>query len=62
MATAPKGRKVPADEPYLDTTAYGPGKDDCVADATENAAITHHTATINGKKIAYRRGPGSWSP
>jgi carboxypeptidase C (cathepsin A) len=58
MATAAKGRKAPVDEPYLDTTAYGPGKDDCVADATENAAITHHTATIGGRKIAYTARAG----
>lgn len=57
MAKA-KGRKAPVDEPYLDTTAYGPGKDDCVADATENASITHHTVTIGGKKIAYTARAG----
>jgi carboxypeptidase C (cathepsin A) len=58
MARAAKGRKAPHDEPYLDTTAYGPGKDDCVAEATENAAITHHTVTIGGKKIAYTARAG----
>jgi carboxypeptidase C (cathepsin A) len=58
MAAAAKGRKAPQDEPYLDTTAYGPGKDDCVADATENAAITHHTVTIGGKKTAYTARAG----
>ena len=58
MATSAKGRKAPHDEPYLDTTAYGPGKDDCVADATENAAVTHHTVTIGGKKIAYTARAG----
>jgi carboxypeptidase C (cathepsin A) len=58
MAKAAKGREAPQDEPYLDTTAYGPGKDDCVAEATENAAITHHTVTIGGKKIAYTARAG----
>lgn len=58
MATAAKGRKAPPDQSYLDTTAYGPGKDDCVAEATENAAITHHSVTINGKKIAYTARAG----
>jgi carboxypeptidase C (cathepsin A) len=58
MAKAAKGRKAPPDESYLDTTAYGPGKDDCVTEATENAAITHHTVTINGKKIAYTARAG----
>jgi carboxypeptidase C (cathepsin A) len=58
MAKAAKGRNASIDEPYLDTTAYGPGKDDCVTDAAENAAITHHTVTIGGKKVAYTARAG----
>ena len=58
MAKAAKLGKALPDQPYLDTTSYGPGKDDCVTDATENAAITHHTVTIKGKKIAYTARAG----
>ena len=43
----------PADQPVLDTTLYGAGPNDNVTDVTENAAITHHAATIGGKTIAY---------
>ena len=35
---------VPADQPLLDTTLYGFGKDDSISDGTENAAITPKTA------------------
>src|SRR6516164_1053633 len=48
----------PADQPYNDTTAYGNGPDDSVTDATENSAITHHSAVIGGKTIAYTATAG----
>lgn len=41
------------DQPFLDTTAYGSGPDDAISDATENAAITHHVAMVNGVSIPY---------
>ena len=46
-------RQPVQDQPLLDTTPYGSGVDDSVTDTTENAAITQHTATINGTAIAY---------
>jgi len=54
----PKAVKPPPDAPYLDPTPYGSGKDDFVTEATENAAITHHVAKINGKAIAYTARAG----
>ena len=42
----------------LDTTPYGYGPDDSVSDVTENAAITHHKVTINGKSISYTAHAG----
>ncbi|MFJ4656210.1 S10 family peptidase [Nocardia sp. NPDC088792] len=47
-----------ADQPFDDTVAYGMGPDDNVTDATENAAVTHHTITINGSEIAYTATAG----
>ena len=46
-------RQPAPDQPFLDVTAYGSGPDDSVPDATENAAITHHLATLNGMSIPY---------
>jgi carboxypeptidase C (cathepsin A) len=46
------------DQPLLDTTPYGSGKDDSISDATENAAITQHTLTIDGTKIPYTARAG----
>lgn len=42
-----------ADVPLFDPTPYGNGPQDNVTDMTEGAALTHHTATIGGKQIAY---------
>jgi carboxypeptidase C (cathepsin A) len=44
-----------SDQPYFDPTPYGNGPNDSIdaAQTDESAAITHHTATIGGKKIAY---------
>ena len=53
MAEAARAQKTQPDQPLLDTTPYGSGKDDSVTDATEAAAITHHTVTIDGTKIPY---------
>ena len=60
-AAKPHAAKAPArsagkkDQPYFDPVAYGNGPDDSVeaTEADENAAVTHHTATIGGAKIAY---------
>ncbi len=58
MAKEVRKRQVPPDEPLLDTTPYGAGKDDSVPDAAESAAVTHHTVTIGGKSIAYTARAG----
>ncbi len=58
MTNAASPLAPPADQPVLDTTPYGAGPNDNVADATENAAITHNTATIGGKAIAYTARAG----
>ena len=47
-----------ADQPYLDTTAYGSGPDDSITDVTEAAAITHHVVTIGGVSIGYTATAG----
>src|SRR5271166_6776021 len=47
-----------ANQPLLDTTAYGSGPDDSITDLTEAAAITHHMATIGGLSIAYTTTAG----
>jgi carboxypeptidase C (cathepsin A) len=46
------------DQPYSDTTAYGNGPTDSITDTTENAAITHHSATLDGRQIAYTATAG----
>jgi carboxypeptidase C (cathepsin A) len=46
------------DQPLLDITPYGFGQDDWIADATENAAVTQHTVTINRKTISYTARAG----
>jgi carboxypeptidase C (cathepsin A) len=58
MAKATRKLQVPPDKPFLDTTPYGAGKDDFVTDATENAAVTQHVATINGTTIRYTATAG----
>jgi carboxypeptidase C (cathepsin A) len=49
---------TPADQPLLDTTPYGAGKDDSVTDATENVAVTRHTVTIAARALAYTARAG----
>jgi carboxypeptidase C (cathepsin A) len=46
------------DQPFHDDVAYGNGPDDFVTDTSESAAITHHTITIGGRKIAYTATAG----
>jgi carboxypeptidase C (cathepsin A) len=52
------GQPAAADQPLLDTTAYGSGPDDSITDVAEAAAITHHTVTIGGVPIAYTATAG----
>lgn len=47
-----------ADQSLFDMTPYGSGKDDSIADATESAAVTHHTVTIDGATIPYTAHAG----
>lgn len=49
---------TPADQPLLDTTPYGSGKDDSINDATECAAITQHTISIEGTTTSYTARAG----
>jgi hypothetical protein len=44
-------RKMPPDQPVIDTTPYGYGKDDSVTDLTEKSAITNHVLVTKGKSI-----------
>jgi carboxypeptidase C (cathepsin A) len=52
-SSSPTAGRHPADQPFFDPVAYGNGPDDSVSDATEAAAITHHSTKIGGKTIAY---------
>ncbi len=47
------GQPDTSDQPVIDTTPYGSGPDDSLPSATENAAITHHVATVGGLPIPY---------
>jgi len=58
MDEKPSSQQMPVDELFQDTTQYGSGKDDSVSDASESAAVTRHTATINGTTIAYTARAG----
>jgi carboxypeptidase C (cathepsin A) len=58
MDEKPSSQQIPPDEPLLDKTPYGSGKDDSVSDTSESAAVTRHTATINGATIAYTARAG----
>ena len=55
--TAPSAVEL-SDQPLLDTTEYGSGPDDSISDATENAAVTQHSITINGTTISYTARAG----
>ena len=52
------GQSAPADQPFLDTTAYGSGPDDSITDTTEAAAVTHHVATLGGVPVPYTATAG----
>jgi carboxypeptidase C (cathepsin A) len=45
-------------QPPPDTTVYGSGPGDSISDTTENAAVTQHSITINGKAISYTARAG----
>ncbi len=47
-----------SDQPLLDTTEYGSARDDSISDATENAAVTQHSITINEASISYTARAG----
>jgi hypothetical protein len=53
MSNDVHAQQAPSDQPLLDTTPYGSGKDDSITDTTETTAITQHTITIKGTKISY---------
>lgn len=46
------------DQPCFDPTAYGNGPDDAVDDASENAAVTHHSVKLDGRAYAYTATAG----
>ncbi len=46
------------DQPLIDNAPYGSGPNASVTDATENAVVTHHVATIAGKTIPYTAQAG----
>jgi carboxypeptidase C (cathepsin A) len=58
MSDVAHTQQAPAYQPLLDTTPYGSGKDDSITDATENAAVTQHSITINGTMISYTARAG----
>lgn len=49
---------VAADQPYFDPTPYGNGPNDSVTDASEHAAVTHHTLRMGGHTLAYTARAG----
>ena len=53
MSDVAPTQQAPSDQPLLDTTPYGSGKDDSITDTTERAAVTQHSITINGRMISY---------
>jgi carboxypeptidase C (cathepsin A) len=50
--------RAPQDQPCFDPTAYGNGPGDAVADATENAAVTHHSISIGRRAYPYTATAG----
>ena len=51
-------RDAGRDRPVSDTTAYGNGPQDSVTDTSENAAVTHHKFSLDGKIIHYTAAAG----
>lgn len=47
------GTDTAQDKPYNDTVSYSNKGDGSLMSATENAAVTHHNITIDGKSLAY---------
>ncbi|MGC2599514.1 MAG: hypothetical protein WA395_15455 [Nitrososphaeraceae archaeon] len=47
-----------SDQPFVDNTLYGSGKDDSITDTTENYAITHRSVTIGETIISYTAHAG----
>jgi carboxypeptidase C (cathepsin A) len=58
MNEAVNPQSAPQNQPLLDATPYSYGKDDSVSDPIENAAITQHTVTLDGKPISYTARAG----
>jgi carboxypeptidase C (cathepsin A) len=59
-SVAAKSGSTKHDQPFFDPTPYGNGPDDAVdaSQTDESAALTHHTATIGGKKFDYTATAG----
>jgi carboxypeptidase C (cathepsin A) len=57
-AAGSAAKRAPGDQPFFDPVAYGNGPNDSVTDTSENAAITHHSIVIGGRKIAYTATAG----
>ncbi|WP_460873794.1 S10 family peptidase [Paralcaligenes ginsengisoli] len=57
-AVRTEGRWPMRSEPCFDPTPYGNGPDDSVADASENAAVTHHTIRLGVHAFAYTATAG----
>jgi carboxypeptidase C (cathepsin A) len=55
---AVNSRRTPRDQPLLDTTPYGYGRDDAISDSTESAAITHKQIPLNGRMLSYTAQAG----
>src|SRR6266702_8638880 len=58
MNEAANPNSASPNQPLLDTTPYGYGKDDSVSDSTENAAITQHKLTLNAATISFTARAG----
>ena len=58
MNESDHSQALPPDQPLLDTTPYGSGRDDSISDVAENAAVTQHRITINGTAISYTARAG----
>src|SRR5215831_10700444 len=58
MSEAVNPQSAPSDQPLLDMTPYGYGKDDSVSDSTENAAITQHKLSLKAATIPYTARTG----
>ena len=53
MNSTTNTQSSPPDSSLLDETPYGYGKDDWIADQTENAAVTYKEIDLNGATIPY---------